>query len=60
MSDMQYRQAYYFASDRLVNSLIDQKGLAVFMKLYESESPESGIVALYGASRDALIRRAGM
>ena len=57
---MPNRRAYYFASYRLVRYLIEQQGMDVFMKLYESENPESSLATLYGASREELIRRAGM
>ena len=43
-----------------VDYLIAQKGLEVFMKLYDADDPEAAMPALYGASRAELVRRAGM
>jgi hypothetical protein len=58
--DATYRRFYYLASYRFVKSLIEDKGMEVFMRLYDSERPETEMPALYGASREDLIRRAGM
>ena len=59
-SDTRNRQAYYFASYRFVKHLVDKAGIELFMKLYDSENPEADILTLYGASREALIRSAGL
>ena len=34
--------------------------METFMKLYDSSDPEADIARLYGASRDQLVRMAGM
>jgi hypothetical protein len=43
-----------------VKYLIDRAGTDVFMKLYQSDRTEADIATLYGASREELIRLAGM
>jgi hypothetical protein len=58
--DPYYRRVYYFASYRFVKYLIDKAGMDVFMKLYDSDSPETEFAKLYGAAREELIRLAGM
>jgi len=40
-TDPAKRRVYYLASYRLVNYLVEAKGLETFMKLYKSESPET-------------------
>lgn len=60
VSDLDRRRAYYFASYRFVKSLIDQAGMDTFLRLYDAASTESALVTLYGASRDELVRRAGI
>ena len=40
--------------------LIDRARMDVFMKLYESDRTETDLARLYGASREELIRLAGM
>jgi hypothetical protein len=60
VSDLDRRRAYYFASYRFVKFLIDQAGMETFMRLYDSASTEEALVTLYGASREELVRRAGM
>jgi hypothetical protein len=59
-SDVDRRRAYYLASYRFVKSLIDQAGMETFLRLYESPTTEDALVTLYGASRDELVRRAGI
>jgi hypothetical protein len=59
-SDAARRRAYYLAGYRLVRFLVETAGMDVFMKLYDSDSTETELVNLYGASRDELVRRAGM
>ena len=60
VSDPRMRVAYYFASYRFVNYLVENGGMERFLALYDSENPESEMAKLYGASREDLIRRAGM
>jgi len=59
-SDLQHRRAYDLASYRFVKYLVEKAGLETFMKLYDSMDPEAEIARLYGASRDQLVRMAGM
>jgi hypothetical protein len=56
--DMEYRRAYYFASYRFVKFLIEQKGMAVFLQLYDAKNPEAEFPKLYGATRAELVRAA--
>lgn len=60
VSDAPRRRAYYFASYRFVKFLIEQGGMSVIMQLYDADDPEVELPKLYGASRDALVRMAGM
>jgi len=60
MSDAFTRRSYYFASYRFVKYLIEKEGFDVFMKLYASERTEDDLSKLYGASREELLRRAGL
>jgi hypothetical protein len=60
VSDPERRRAYYFASYRFVNYLVENGGMERFLALYDAENPESEMAKLYGASREDLIRRAGM
>ena len=60
MSDSSRRRAYYFASYRFVKSLILTAGMETFLRLYESPSTEAALPRLYGASREEMVRRAGM
>jgi len=53
-----FRRAYYFASYRFVRYLIERAGIAVFLKLYDANDPESEFQPLYGASRKELIAAA--
>jgi hypothetical protein len=57
--DLAYRRAYYYASYRFVNYLIQREGLATFLELYYSKNPEKEYSRLYGASRADLVRAAG-
>lgn len=59
-SDIARRTAYYSASFRFVKYLVERQGLAVFMKLYDSDDPEQDYVSLYGAAREELARLAMM
>jgi hypothetical protein len=59
-SDIVRRRAYYFASYRFVTSLIERAGMETFLRLYDAERTEDELVALYGATREELVRRAGM
>jgi hypothetical protein len=43
-----------------VKLLIDKGGMSVFLKLYEADHPEVELPKLYGASREELVRMAGM
>jgi hypothetical protein len=43
-----------------VKFLVEKAGMETFMKLYDSEDPESAIAALYGGSREGLVRSAGI
>ena len=52
------RSAYYFASYRFVKHLVDLKGMDIFMKLYNSENPETEIRNLYGLTREDAIQAA--
>ena len=54
MNDGQFRRSYYFASYRFVRFLIEQAGMATFLKLYEARDPESEFSRLYRASRKEL------
>ncbi len=54
------RGVYYYACYRFVKYLVDTAGMEVFMKLYESRTPEDEFPGLYGASRKELIAAAGM
>ena len=56
--DAQRRTAYYFASYRFVKYLIDTKGFATFMQLYNSPKPEASFAKLYDTKREAAIRAA--
>ena len=58
-SDAQMRSAYYYASYRFVKHMIERKGLATFMMLYNSSTPETAMVMLYQVARDTAIREAG-
>jgi hypothetical protein len=58
ISDGYLRRSYYFASYQLVRYLIENGGMDAFMKLYDSENPEVEFPALYGASREVLVRSA--
>ena len=59
-SDIDLRRAYYFVSYRFVRALIEQAGMTTFLRLYDSDSTENELVTLYGATRDELVRRAGI
>ena len=59
-SDIDLRRAYYFASYRFVRALIEQAGMTTFLRLYDSDSTENELVTLYGATREELVRRAGI
>ena len=59
ISDPAYRRDYYATSYRFVKYLVEKSGMDVFMQLYESDDPESRYADLYGASREALVRRRG-
>ena len=52
------RAAYYFASYRFVNYLVELKGMENFLKLYVSENPEMAIGNLYGMSREEAVQAA--
>jgi len=52
--------ADYFASYRFVRALIEQAGMTTFLRLYDSDSTENELVTLYGATREELVRRAGI
>ena len=58
-SDAALRSAYYYASYRFVKHMIERKGLATFMMLYNSSTPESALVMLYNVTRETAIRDAG-
>lgn len=58
-SDAQLRSAYYYASYRFVKHMIERKGLATFMTLYNSSTPESAIMMLYNVTRETAIRDVG-
>lgn len=58
ISDAQFRRAYYFASYRFVRHLIERRGMATFLKLYEATDPGIEISHLYGASLDELVTAA--
>ncbi|NLI82119.1 MAG: hypothetical protein GX443_10600 [Deltaproteobacteria bacterium] len=60
VSDPVRRRLYYLASHRFVKFLVEKEGMGVFLKLYEAKNPEESFVRLYGASREELIRMAGM
>jgi hypothetical protein len=60
VTDAARRRAYYYASYRFVKFLIEKEGMSVFMKLYESGNPQIEFAQLYGASREELVRMAGM
>ena len=57
-TDPSFRAAYYAASRRFVAHLVDRAGIATFLSLYDAEDPEARYEALYGASREALVREA--
>ena len=59
-TDRSYRRMYYFASYRFVKCLIERGGMALFMKLYDAKDTEAELPVLYGASRQELIRQAGL
>jgi hypothetical protein len=59
-SDIIRRRAYYSASYVFVKHLVELGGMEKFLKLYESGRPEKEIAALYGQSREELIRAAGL
>lgn len=46
------RSAYYFASHRFVQYLMEMKGMETFLKFYASQNPETDIRNLYGLSRE--------
>ena len=58
MNDAQFRRAYYFASYRFVNYLVEAKGMDTFMKLYASENPETALKSLYGITREEAVQAA--
>jgi len=43
-----------------VRALIEQAGMTTFLRLYDSDSTENELVTLYGATREELVRRAGI
>jgi hypothetical protein len=43
-----------------VKLLIERGGMSLFLKLYEADNPEVELPKLYGASREELVRMAGM
>ena len=57
-SDPSRRSDYYFANYRLVNYLVESKGLENFWKLYASEYPEITIKNLYGLDRKEAVEAA--
>jgi hypothetical protein len=59
-SDIVRRRAYYSASYAFVKHLVELGGMEKFLKLYESSRPEKEIAALYGQSREELLRAAGL
>ena len=59
-SEMTFRRMYYFASFRFVKYLIETAGMATFLRLYDSDDPETEMTNLYGAPRAELLRRAGI
>lgn len=60
MADERLRRAYEYASYRFVSFLIGRGGMETFLKLYDSAEPETQFQKLYGASRDELVRMAGI
>lgn len=56
--DPAFREAYYHGSRRLVTYLVERAGMEVFLQLYDAPDPEVAYTALYGESRDALVRKA--
>lgn len=56
--DAERRAAYYFASYRFVKYLIDTKGFATFMQLYNSPKPDASFAKLYDTKRETAIRAA--
>jgi hypothetical protein len=58
-TDRSFRRAYYYASYRFVAQLIQSKGLATFMELYDSPEPEAGFERLYGKPRRELVGEYG-
>jgi hypothetical protein len=59
-SDPRNRRAYYFASYQFVKFLIEKGGMDDFLELYDSENPEAEFRRLYGASREELVKLAGI
>jgi len=57
-TDLVRRAAYYFASYRFVNYLVEAKGMDTFMKLYASENPETALKSLYGITREEAVQAA--
>lgn len=57
-TDPTRRRDYYFASYRLVQYLVESKGIETFWKLYASENPEIDIKSLYGLDRKEAVQAA--
>lgn len=60
ITDAQRRRDYYWASRCFVQTLIDRRGMATFLQLYDSARPEQDLQALYGADQTTLVRLAGL
>jgi hypothetical protein len=58
-TDRSFRRAYYYASYRFVVKLIEAKGLATFMELYDSRDTEAAFERLYGKPRRELVAEYG-
>lgn len=59
-TDPAKRRVYYLASYRLVKYLVEAKGLETFIRLYNSDDPETEIGKSYGITREEAIRATGM
>jgi hypothetical protein len=56
--DRATRTGYYLASRRFVQYLIAERGMQVFLQLYDAADPEPAYQRLYGADRTVLVERA--
>lgn len=57
-SEIQFRRAYYFASYRFVRFLVERRGMATFLEIYDAREPEKEFLRLYGAPREELVAAA--